>query len=503
MKPLVNAEQMSALDRHTIDQLGVPGITLMTRAGEAVAAECLRLVPDPQGKVVLVCGKGNNGGDGFVAARSLLEAGMSAAVILLGPRDDIGGDAGVALRRLEAAAHPGRLQWFERGDGWDFEVVSALFGEAVVLVDALFGTGLSRPILGDGARMIYSMNEASASVVAVDIPSGVCADTGEVMGEAVRATATVTFGFEKRGHHQHPGAARVGKLTRVDIGIPEELVREFDIRCDLLEPAAGPQLLPVREEDSHKGTYGHLGVFAGSAQMPGAAILCLRGALRGGAGLVSWVSEPAVASAAPQRPPEVMLRSPWEGWSGFNALVVGPGWGRLGRESELVALLKEVEVPLCIDADGLGVLGGHLELLKEVRAPVVLTPHPKELGRLVGRTVSEVQRDRIELAKAFAIEHECVVVLKGARTVVASFSGAVSVIAAGNPGMATAGTGDVLAGVIGAMLAQGFGVFDAARLGALLHGCAGDIAASRFGQVGMSATDLVNSMGDVLSGWDR
>jgi NAD(P)H-hydrate epimerase len=169
----------------------------------------------------------------------------------------------------------------------------------------------------------------------------------------------------------------------------------------------------------------------------------------------------------------------------------------------MVALLREVDVPLCIDADGLGVLGRHLELLKTVRGPVVLTPHPKELSRLLGRTVSEVQRDRIELAKAFAIEHECVVVLKGARTVVASFSGAVSVIAAGNPGMATAGTGDVLAGVIGAMLAQGLGVFDAARVGALLHGCAGDIAASRFGQAGMSATDLVNSMGDVLTGWDR
>ena len=347
------------------------------------------------------------------------------------------------------------------------------------------------------------MNGAPGPVVAVDIPSGVSADTGEVLGEAVMATSTLTFGFEKRGHHQHPGAGRVGELRRVDIGIPEGLAVEFEVRCDLVEPGMGPRLLEAREEDSHKGTYGHLGVWAGSERMPGAAVLCLRGALRSGVGSVTWVTDPGVVAVAPDRPAEAMLRSPWTGWDGLDALVVGPGWGTLGRESELVALLKGAEVPLCIDADGLGALRSHLELLKAARGPVVLTPHPKEFGRLIGLTVKEVQRDRIELAKAFAIEHECAVVLKGARTVVASSSGEVSVILAGNPGMATAGTGDVLAGVVGSMLAQGLGGIEAGRLAALLHGCAGDIAASRWGKAGMSATDLVNSMGDVLRGWDR
>lgn len=503
MHYLVTASEMRALDEHTINTLGVPGYQLMTLAGEAVAAHCLRRLKEPAA-VTVACGKGNNGGDGLVAARALLEAGHTVAVFVVAPRDALQGDAAMALADLEASAHVERLRLcFEDADAFEAQLESSVHGAALVM-DALLGTGLKAEVRGPISAVIDLLNQAECPLVAVDIPSGVHADSGAMLGNAVVADATVTFAFAKRGHHQYPGAGCTGQLEVVDIGIPLELARDFNVTCEVLDCADGPALIPARARDSHKGTYGHLGVWAGSPSMPGAAVLCLQGALKGGAGLVSWIGEEATFRCAPRRPLEAILRSPAEGVEGLNALVVGPGWG-LGdaRRTQLEELLGEASLPLCLDASALTLLADLPEALEHTAAEVILTPHPKEFSRLSGLSVEEIQGDRVEVAKAFAIKHGCCVVLKGARTVVASSSGDTAIIQPGNPGMATAGTGDVLAGIIGAFAAQGMTPYLAARAGVLLHACAGDLATAQEGEAGMVASDIILSMGTVWRGWNR
>ncbi len=503
MQHLVTGSEMRALDEHTINTLGVPGYQLMTVAGEAVATHCLQRLNTP-GAVTVACGKGNNGGDGLVAARKLLEAGRDVAVFVVAERAAVLGDAARALAELEASTHAERLRLLFAGDdAFGPQLESSVHGAALV-IDALLGTGLNAEVRGPISGAIDTLNQAECPLVAVDIPSGVHADTGAMLGNAVVADATVTFAFAKRGHHQYPGAGCTGQLEVVDIGIPRGLAAEFNINCEVLQCADGPALIPARARDSHKGTYGHLGVWAGSPSMPGAAVLCLQGALKGGAGLVSWIAEEATFRCAPRRPLEAILRSPAEGFEGLSAMVVGPGWGLEDRRREqLKGLLAEASLPLCLDASALTLLAEAPDILNQSACEVILTPHPREFSRLSGLSVEEIQGDRVEVAKAFAIKHGCCVVLKGARTVVASSSGDTAIIEPGNPGMATAGSGDVLAGIIGAFAAQGMSPYLAARAGALLHACAGDLATAQEGEAGMVASDIILSMGTVWRGWNR
>jgi NAD(P)H-hydrate epimerase len=364
------------------------------------------------------------------------------------------------------------------------------------------------------AGVIRFLSGFPGTVVAVDMPSGVSGDTGQIHGDAVKANHTVTFAFPKRGHFLYPGAEQVGELHVVDIGIPRRLAHERDIRAGLLTELDGPEMIPERALDSHKGVFGHLVVWAGSRETPGAGILALRGGLRAGAGLVSWAVDEATLDFAPEPPPEVMLkvsafRESVRNWTErtlerATAVVAGPGLDGAGESYEhLYDLLELCEVPMCLDAEALNLMAERPELWKLIDAPVVITPHPKEMARLTASTVAAVQADRIGLASTFAMDRNCVVVLKGAHTVVSSPDGFSVVIGAGNPGMATGGSGDVLAGVIGAFLAAGLEPERAACGGALLHAVAGDAAAERLGETALIATDIIDALGPVLHSWGR
>lgn len=508
---LVAADEMRALDAAAIQGCGVPGRELMARAAAGVARAARGLLA-PGGRVVVLCGGGNNGGDGYVAAGLLAADGVEVRVVALTGRDRLHGDARWAREEAERAGVP--IAGEEALPG-----LTAAAGD--VVVDALLGTGLARAPEGAFAAAIARTAElraAGARVVAVDVPSGLSADTGRPLGPCVRADATVTFGFQKRGLVLHPGPAFAGDVVLVDIGLPAAAVAAVPVRCELLTEEEARALVPARDPEAHKGDAGRLLVVAGSAGKSGAAHLALTGALRGGAGLVTLAARAeALAPALAGRPEAMSVALPGEGplgpadvdalaaaADGVDALVVGPGIPRGPRTGPaLRRLLERARVPAVLDADALNALaeaGGVAGL----PAPAVLTPHPGEMARLVGGTIAAVQANRIELAVERARAWGCVVVLKGARTVVAPPDRRpAAVIPTGNPGMATGGTGDVLAGLAGALLASGLPPFDAARVAAWVHGAAGDLAAARRGQRGLLASDLAAELGAVWARWDR
>ena len=485
MRPLVTAAEMRAMDRETIDGLGIPAALLMEHAGRAVAA-AVQARARPHAHVVVVCGSGNNGGDGFACARWLRERGFDARVVLAKGRPKPGG---------EAALH---LGIYERMGGPVGETLD--LGGADVIVDALLGTGLASPVGGALADAIAAVNRAGALRLAVDLPSGLDADTGAVLGVAVAADVTVTLACAKVGLVSHPGCERAGELVVADIGIPARLAA--GARALLFEEADAAALVPHRTLGGHKGTFGHVVVAAGSAGKVGAALLATSGALRAGAGLVTLATPPAAAAAVLGRIPEAMhaVFDPEAAdadaalaqlLDGKRALAWGPGMptsDAAGRTLRRLAV--SVELPLVLDADGLNHLGREVASLKAARGPRILTPHPGEAARLLGKDTAAVQADRVAAARTLAATSGAVVVLKGARTVVAAPDGVATINPTGNPGMGTGGTGDVLSGVLGALLAQGLAPLDAARLGVYLHGLAGDRAARSHGPIGLVAGDV-------------
>ncbi|MFL5271273.1 MAG: NAD(P)H-hydrate dehydratase [Anaeromyxobacteraceae bacterium] len=508
---LASAAEMRAIDRAAIETCGVPGLVLMERAGAAVAAAARALVA-PGREVVAVCGAGNNGGDGYVAARLLRAAGVAARAVALAPRAALRGDALAAREAAEAAGVP----ISDAGP----EAIGAAEGD--VVVDALLGTGLSRAPEGAYAaaiRRVEALRARGARVVAVDVPSGLSADTGRPLGACVRADVTVTFAFQKRGLVLHPGPAYAGDVRVVDIGIPAEAAARVPVACELLAEDEARALVPARDAEAHKGDAGRVVVVAGSPGKSGAAHLALTGALRGGAGLVTLAARAEVLPFALAGRPEAMsVALPGAGplgprdlpalvaaAEGASALVVGPGIPRGDETGALLrALLERAGVPAVLDADALNAVAADpAALLGGLPAPVVLTPHLGEMARLCATSVAEVQADRIALAQDRARAWGCVVVLKGARTVVAAPGAPPAVVPAGNPGMATGGTGDVLAGLTGALLGSGLPAFDAARAAAFAHGLAGDLAAERLGERGLLAGDLADALGAVWARWKR
>ena len=506
MDYLVSGPEMSELDAQTSRDYGLTSRTLMEVAGRAVADVCHALVP-AHAKMVVACGPGNNGGDGFVAARALAARGHRVSVFVFAERARLRGDAEAALKTLEKSACC--TLTFVKDLRVLVDFASAL-AAASFAVDALLGTGLHQEVRGIIGDAVAILNDRTCKLISVDIPSGIDSNTGALMGRAVRADYTVTFACAKRGHYLYPGASLRGALTVADIGIPHRLMRDLGVVGRVLLPAHGPALLRERDGDSHKGMFGHVMVVAGNPLSPGAAVLSLQAALRSGAGLVSWATDDSTIARATLRPSEVMLRLPdadhWaeQAWDGASAMVVGPGWSKTPeRAAQLKGLLTHATGSMCLDADALNLLAADPSLWDWVRTEVVLTPHPKEMARLIGATVQDVQKDRFASAMRLAVTRKCVVVLKGAGTVVADPDGTAAVIGAGNPGMATGGTGDVLAGIIGGLLAQRYDASTAARAGALLHGVAGDKAALRHGQAGLCAGDVVQSLGEVFAEWKR
>jgi ADP-dependent NAD(P)H-hydrate dehydratase / NAD(P)H-hydrate epimerase len=511
---LVGAAEMRAIDRAAIEGLGIPSLQLMTRAGGAVVESAVALA-GRDGRFVVLTGGGNNGGDGWVAARLLRDAGREARVVAVADPGRLTGDAAaVAARAIE-----GGVPWAPFHPDAPLQA-----GPGDVIVDALLGTGLSRAPQGAFAaaiERIAAARAAGARVLAVDVPSGLSADTGRPLGPCVVADATVTFAFQKRGLVLHPGPAHAGAVRVADIGIPAAAAARVPPSCELLDEAAARALVPPRDPAAHKGDAGRLLVVAGSPGKSGAAHLALLGALRGGAGLVTLAARPEVLGPALAGRPEAMsVALPGQGPLGpadlepllaaardADALVIGPGIPRgEGTGALVLELLRRRPLPAVLDADALNALADAPALLAELAtlpAPLVLTPHPGEMARLCATTVAAVQADRVALAARQAAAWRAVVVLKGAGTVVADPAGVPAVVPTGNAGLATGGTGDVLAGLCGALLAGGCPSADAARVAAWVHGAAGDLAAARYGQRGLVAGDLGEAIGQVWARWGR
>ncbi len=507
---VLTAAQMQAVDCRTIDEIGIPGVVLMENAGRSVAEEIIQrfsltgtpLTVSP--RALIFAGKGNNGGDGYVIARHLLNQGWGVQTLVLAERDAIKDDAALNLTALENC---GGLVDFV-SDSKTLATCLAAIGEFTVLVDAIFGTGLAKPAQGLYLQAIEWLNQQLSPVIAVDISSGVDASTGRVLGTAVNSTLTVSFAFPKVGQVSYPGAGLSGELVTVDIGIPEQIAGQTSTDCLLIDAAEARCLLPVRSRDGHKGTFGHLLIVAGSTGKGGAAVMVAESGLRAGAGLVTLACPQSIQPILACQLTEVMTVPLADSKGeisllsyedikvlakGKQALAIGPGLG-LGEEmSDLVCrLTQDSDLPMVIDADGLTALCGHTDMLGfHTDRPIVLTPHPGEMARLTGLSVDEIQANRFVVARDFAVRHSVVLVLKGARTLTASPDGHVHVNSSGHAGLASGGMGDVLTGLIGSFLAQGLAAMDAATLGVYLHGMAADRLLATFGDAGLLATDII------------
>lgn len=499
---LVTSQVMAEIDRITIRERGVAGVTLMERAGASVAD----LVRERYGSVLrpgvlIVAGCGNNGGDGFVVARLLSESGWHARVALVGSRREVRGDAAAMLELLpremvrEVTDREGLLHLFS-----DMEQVR-------VVVDALFGTGLSRDVEGVHAEAIEMINRSGRPVVSIDIPSGIDGSTGGVLGSAVRADVTVTFGLPKIGHATGAGLDHTGELLVSDIGFPADLLEAADGIgwCGRIHARS---LLRPRRKGCHKGENGRILIIAGSTGKTGAAHLAASAAVRGGAGLVTLAVPAALdpilevktteAMTLPVGPAESCrfttadLPALREAARGADVVALGPGIGLFDDTTPFVAgIVSGTDRPMVLDADALNAISLDLSILRG-RPPgsIVITPHPGEMARLCGTSIREVERDRAGGARAFAREHGVVVVLKGGGTVVAHPDGRCAVNTTGNPGMASGGMGDVLTGLVAALLGQGYEAFHAALLAVHLHGLAADLVMEERGMIGMTATDV-------------
>ncbi len=506
---LVTAAEMRELDRAAIKGRKIPSLRLMENAGEAVVRAMERHFGTLRGKTAtIIAGKGQNGGDGFVVARLLRKKNCKARVVLLTSSSSLTGDAATNLKRFQKAG--GRCHAVDKESALD-RVLAPLLQTSEVLVDAIFGTGLNAPVKGLSASAIAMMNASGRPIVAIDLPSGLDGDTGSVLGTAVTAALTVTLARPKRGLFLGAGPNHAGMIRVADIGIPSDLISGAKIHVTLLEVADIRPLLPKRPRTGHKGTFGHAGIIAGSAGKTGAAAMAAMAALRIGAGLVtvaaprsvSDVLEAKLLEAMTHPVPETEARTlskqalaPLLAFAADKtALAIGPGIGRHLETQALVHnLLVEAKRPMVLDADGLNAVAGHADMLGRASGPLILTPHPGEMARLLGTTSAEIQRDRLGAASRLARERNVCVVLKGAGTVVAAPDGRLAVNSTGNPGMATAGTGDALTGIIVGLLAQGLPAWEAACAGVFLHGLAGDLAAAEQGEAGLIAGDVIRAI---------
>lgn len=505
---LVTASEMQAMDRRTIESFGLPGRILMENAGRGATAFLLELFPDiGSRKVGVIAGRGNNGGDGYVIARCLAHRGVDVTVFLLTDREHVSGDAAANLELLSPLGVP----VVEIPDPAAFDAVRVSMRNRDLWVDAILGTGLRSEVRGYFRELIDFINSLGQPVFAVDVPSGLNADTGQPCGSCIRAYATVTFGFAKTGHFQFPGTELSGKLQVIDIGIPPHVVEEIAPRQFLLRERDVKNYINPRPPDSHKGRTGHLLVVAGAPGKTGAAALAALAAMRAGAGLVTLAAprgiNPILASTALEvmTAPLPEIEGGRLGMSAFESirdllngkrcLAVGPGMGQAPETRELLRrLVLESNLPLVIDADGLNNLAGATAILGQRTAPVVLTPHPGEMARLAETTVAAVQKDRIACAREFARTFKVHLVLKGAHTVIAHPDGFVFINPTGNSGMASGGMGDVLTGLIAGLITQGLPVEAACHLGVYLHGAAADRQAVRKGPWGYLAAEVISGI---------
>jgi NAD(P)H-hydrate epimerase len=515
MMKVATAEEMQELDRKAIETYRIPGIVLMENAGRGAAEVISNFFPEiHKKKVAIIAGKGNNGGDGFVIARYLLNQGIYVRVYLLTDPKGLRGDAETNF----SIFHRMKGEVVSVPSSKDYIKVKRDLEKFDILVDGIFGTGLDAEVRGYYREVIDHLNTLQRPIVAIDIPSGLDADTGKPLGTAIRASLTITFGLPKIGHLIPPGLDYVGKVKVIDIGIPKRLVEEEKIPTYLLEKEEIQKWLSIpRNPDTHKGDYGHLLVIAGSVGKTGAAVMACQAALRMGAGLVTLAIPKSLNAILEMKLTEVMTEplpeTPKQTLSlrAFSAIVrlcenkraviIGPGLGTLKETQSLILkLIRTLDLPIILDADGLTALATQPKTLPIKNRSLMLTPHPGEMARLIRSQVKDVLEDRVGLSRNFSQSQHVHLILKGHPTLITTPKGEVYINPTGNPGMASGGTGDVLTGMIGGLVCQGFDILPSLQIAVYLHGMAGDEGAQDIGEKSLIATDIIEKIPSLLKG---
>jgi NAD(P)H-hydrate epimerase len=521
---VVTSKEMREIDMVTIEEYSISSAVLMERAGLSVALKVKELYPNK--KILILCGSGNNGGDGIVAARNLYNWGYRVKILMFTKKEHLSHDCQTQLKIAEKMNIP-------------IEFMDSLIKEDIhgsIIVDAIFGMGLSKPVTGKLAEVFSFINRSTTPVISVDIPSGISSDTGRILGEAIRADYTVTFGLPKRGHILYPGAEYTGRLFVEDIGFPARLLLSDKLNVELINKEHVSQLIPQRPACSHKGDYGHVLIVAGSNGKTGAALMTAKACLRSGSGLVTLAIPESLMDVFQGRVTEEMtLPLPDDGngmlsskaadeilnyaFQKIDVIAIGPGIG-VSKETEkiITELIRKSTVPMVIDADAINSLAGSMvngqgskDIFQEAKSPIIVTPHTGEMARLLKQKSevksqkskekeirTEIEKNRIEIAISFPKETGAYLVLKGTPTIVAEPDGKVFINTTGNPGMATAGSGDVLTGIIASMVGQKLSALDASLFGVYIHGLAGDIAARTKGEHSLIASDIINFLPDAF-----
>ena len=511
MKKIATAKQIQKIDALASSSYGMSGLELMENAGTEIVKSLKERFHDfSRKKVLIFCGKGNNGGDGLVVARQLFKMNIQVTIFLTGRQIDLKKDAAV---NAELAFKLG-IDIIELDEAHLHSLEHHL-ENCNMVIDALFGTGLTRPVSGVYKQTIDKINQSTKHVTSIDIPSGLDSDTGMLMGDCIKADLTLVLALFKRSHLLLPATELMGEVELIDIGIPPELVESEGLEIQVTEESDLRTWFPRRSADSHKGDYGHVLVIAGSKGKGGAAGLTSLAALRMGCGLVTLALPESCQKAFELHPLEVMTVSAPETdvgtfalsaknillnhSRGMSAVAIGPG---LSTEPETVQLLREllpiIDCPLIIDADAVNGLAQSLDTISQLKAEAILTPHPKEMSRLIGIETPKILENRVEFASKFARDHSVIIVLKGAATIISQPNGLTTINPTGNPGMATAGSGDILTGIIASLVAQGFSTPKAAIAGAYLHGLSGDIFAQKESQASLIAGDLLRTLPETM-----
>jgi NAD(P)H-hydrate epimerase len=497
------SDEMKMIDRIAIEKYGIPGVVLMENAGKSVVDEIIKEFGF-NANFTVVCGRGNNGGDGFVIARHLYDKGFKVKVFIVGDMKGIKGDS---LINLNIIINMG-VDIREIISDDDLMKLKETVIDYPIVIDALFGTGLNKDVQGIRERIINIINRYSKYTFAVDIPSGIGGNDGKVYKAAIRANKTITFALPKCGNLIYPGAEYNGKLIIKNIGIPNKIIENIELSHNLIDLGIIKYNLPSRRKNTHKGNYGKANIIAGSSGMTGAAILTCKSALRTGLGLLRLYIGESLNHIVKTSIPEIItvpLREIRKGVIGINhidriisdtkeasVLTIGPGCGNTAEVSEIIKqVIANVEVPIILDADGLNGLSKNIEWLSEKKTKIIITPHIGEMSRLTGIEIEEIQENLIKVARDFSQNWGVIVVLKGASTIIASPEGEVFINIKGNPGMATAGSGDVLTGIITGLVAQGLDPLEAAVTGVYIHGVTGDRVARDKGEYGLLAGDMV------------
>ena len=513
---VASGRQMADLDKITVEKYGIPALILMENAGRSCVERILHILEDKVGvpeeaSVAVVCGRGNNGGDGMVIARHLHNRGVYVEVFLLSEEDDLSAEAKVQIEILKKMDVERRVIRDTEG----VEDLRSYLEEVHLCVDAILGTGLSSPLSGIVREVVEVINLSMAPVYAVDIPTGIDATTGRILGEAIRADYTGSFGLLKLGQVLLPGSIHCGETEIFDIGIPSRAIFDADIKTEALDESVVKSMLSLRPPDFHKGDAGRVFIIGGSPGMTGAPCLAGQAALRMGAGLITVVVPAALHPIVESKLLEVMSIGVPDAMSGHfrkemvpdlmekisraDVIVVGPGLGAYPGVGEFIAsLIPKIKVPFIVDADGLNALSGQVEVLRTAVSPCILTPHPGEMSRLSRESIEAIEASRIGSARHLAEEQSVTVILKGARTVIATPKGDVFINTTGNPYMATGGMGDALTGMVAALASQGLSPTDAACAGVFLHGISADLLVRKHPMSAVSATDVIENIRGAL-----